>query len=719
MIPLYKFLIDNGNGLGQRVANPIWKDDMSLEYSYENNQLFRRGKLSGNITFVGSDYDYIMASSFEQTFSLQIQVSYDNGGLWQIFFEGVFHMTDCTVKVDDRSITVKPEVSDRYSKILAGLDKEYDLIKLTPAIQPVTMTRRPMIQVYVPGDSVVSCFLSGMQWEQDCTEEESSAKLKDDYHFGNIGSFMEVTPAVGGTFTGVYHTGEGTGEWLMDDEGGTYIMKYFQSGTQTNGVRLCARSNPNTVLWEYSNTGILSYEPLPDTFTMTSQRSGYSDMSAESRTTVIFGRLCLASTMIDGNLTYKIPEDDIVPYNRNYRYCYPYNLEGLVQITNNSQANPTEWGIRPDGKYFLKPAPSQGVIDYLPVARSNWNYSSLWFTQRTSTEQMEVKGRKATLLKDAFTLEAVIKALLAVIDPTISFEPSQIYSRFLYGQNPLMQSGWGRLLMTPKSNVLVAEYTQPARKAPITLGQVFSMLRDVCGCYWYLNSNNQLIIEHISWFKNGGSYSGIPAVGIDITVAENTRNGKMLSFGTNEYSFEKTEMPERYQYKWMDDTTETFKGQAIDVLSTYVEQGNVEEVTVDGFNADLDYMMLNPTNVSEDGFALLCCTVSNGNYSTQIADVRGTGSQTQNWQLAFVSLQPNFLISDMPSWSIKVDGYTIQAKGIQRKKTQKVDIPVGYVEPNMQQLVKTGIGTGEIKSMSIKLTSRMAKTTIMYDTTQQ
>ena len=716
MIPQYKFTINNGTG--QRVAYPIWKDDISLEYSYENNQKFRRGKLSGSITFVGSDYDYIMAASFEQTFTLLIQVSYDNGQYWQEFFNGVFHITDCTVNVDDRSISVKPEVSDKYSKILAGLDKEYDLIKLTPAIQPVTMTRRPMVQLYVPGDSVVSCFLSNMQWEQDANEEDNLIKLVQDYHFKNVGTYMEITLSIGGTFIGIYHRKDSDGEWLMDDEGGQYIVKYFQSGSTENGIRVYARTAPNTVLWSYSQTGFPVMLDFPETFTLESHRSGYSDITASCLNTGVFGRFCLASSTFDGNDAYEIPSDDIVPYNRNYRYCYPYGLEELVQITNNSQANPTEWGVRPDGKYFLKPAPSLNVINYFPIARSNWNYSSLWFCQTPATVQLEERGRKATLLKDAFTLEAVIKALLSVIDPNILFEPSQIYSRFLYGQNPLMQS-WGRLVMTPKSNVLVAEYSQPARKAPITLGQVFSMLRDVCGCYWYINDGNQLIIEHISWFKNGGSYSGIPAVGIDITEAENTRNGKMFSFGTNEYSFDKPEMPERYQYEWMDDSTDTFKGQAIDVLSTYVEQGNVEEVTVDGFNADIDYMMLNPSNVSEDGFALLCCTVNNGNYSTSIQNISGAGSMTQNWQLAFYSLQQAFLISDMPAWSIKVNGYTIQAKGIQRKKTQTVNIPVGYITPNMQTLIKTGIGTGEIKTMSIKLTSRMAKTTIIYDTTQQ
>lgn len=715
MIPQYKFTINNGTG--QRAAYPIWKDDMSLEYAYESNQKFRRGKLSGNITFVGSDYDYIMAASFEQTYTLLIQVSYDNGGYWQEFFNGVFHITDCTVNVDDKSITVKPEVNDKYSKILAGLDKEYDLIKLAPAIQPVTMTRRPMIQIYVKGDTIVNCFLSGMTWEQDMGEVEHDIYMTEHFHFGIIGEKVEIK------FTGSHPAGldnvfTGTvvlDQWVTFENGQrTYSIQVLkQSYAMTEyrySVRVYSYQNFNTILWE-CDTAVLG-----EGMRFESQRSGVADLTADGAGFDVYGRIMLAKDWFNASQAYEVRDDDPVTYNRNYRYCVPLNLTDAVTMSYLSSSDPTEWGIRPDGEYYVKPSPTIINLNYFPVGQSVWRYGSMWFCQTTALNTLEEYGRKETQLRDAYTLEAVIGALLAEIDPEITFYSSQVYSRFLFGSNPLFE-GWGRLVMTPKSNVLVAEYTQPARKAPITLGKVLNMLRDVCGCYWYLNDNKQLIVEHISWFKNGGSYSGTHAIGIDITTAENTRNGKMLSFGTNEYSFEKTEMPERYQYEWMDDTTETFKGQAIDVLSAYVDQGNIEEVTVDGFNADLDYMMLNPSNVSEDGFALLCCQVVSGNYSTQISTQATL--RIQNWQLAMINLQPAFLISDMPAWAIKVNGLQGTAKGIQRKKTQTVNIPVGYITPNMQTLIKTGIGTGEIKSMSIKLTSRMAKTTIIYDTTQQ
>lgn len=718
MIPKYVFKLNNGVLDVMRNVYPVWKDDLALDYAYENGQMFRRSSLSGQLTFTGDDYEYIVGTPFENTFTLEVTVSYNQGQSFQPFWNGVFHMTDCTVNVDDKTVKVKPQANDRYSKILAGLDKEFDLIKLKPAMQPVTVTRRPMIQVYVPGDSVVSCFLSGMQWEQDSNIEADDSKLVNTYHFGKVGEFIEITftgsvpQYLTGTFIGTLPSGS-SGSWrTLENDAHVYFITYFRVSLGTHGFQVVAESNPTTALWQWSG---FTQDGIPDTMTFTSLRSGVADLTATAGTAGVFARLCHAI----GGHGYEIPDGDIVPNNRNYRYCLPMAYDGLIRMSYLHSSEPTEWGIRPDGEYYVKPTLETATqIEMLPVARTTWGYASIWFVMSQTTEGVEVSERKQTLLRDAFTLEAVIKALLKEIDPTVTFEGSQVYSRFLFGQNPLMTVGWGRLVMTPKSNILVAEYTQPARKAEITLGKVLNMLRDVCGCYWYVNDARQLIIEHVSWFKNGGSYSGQQAIGADLTGSYNTRNGKALSFGTNEYSFDKPEMPERYQYEWMDDTTDIFKGEPIEVLSPYVDQGNIEEVSVNGFNADVDYMMLNPSSISKDGFALLCCTVTNGSYATTIEMLQWP-RRVQNWQLSFWSLQQAFLISDMPAWNIRVNGTDVLAKGIQRKKVQKVDIPYGYIDPNVQTLIRTGIGVGEVKQMSLRLTSRTAKTTIIYDTTQQ
>lgn len=716
----YRFILNDGTN--DRLSSPIYKDDLALEWAFESQQYFRRANLGGNLVFIGADFDWIMSVDFEQKIMVTIQVDWTNSGTWQNYWQGSFHQTDCTINYDDKKITVKPNVEDRYNKILAGLEKEYDLIKLTPAIQPVNLTRRPMLQIYSAGEEVVSCFLSSMAWEQECESVSDVNKITDDYHFGKIGEYIEIS-FDSNTFIGTYpNHGLDTGEWNDFGSNSNYKMNYFQEIVSTgqnvayrDGIRVY-RANTQVLIWEYQQESTQGFLVIPSEFTLIAQQSGYGNQTATNITSAIYGRWCVAAQLSG---CYAIEQNDLVTYNRNYKYCKPYDGIEIVEMTYNSSSTPTEWGVRTDGTYYVKPREDDFANNFFPVARSTWGKASLWYVHGMYVEALESNLRVNTLLRDAFTLEAVIKALLSEIDSTIQFDATSTYSQFLFGTNPLFDGSWGRLVMTPKSNILVAEYTQPARKAPLTLAEVFKMLRDALGCYWYLDSDKKLKIEHVSWFKNGGSYSGSQTVGIDVTALKNPRNGKALTFGTNEVSFDKVDMPERYQFEWMDDTTAIFKGDPIQVLSSYVEQGKIEEITIGGFNSDIDYMMLNPSMVSEDGMALMCCTVSGGAYSVTIAQVNNFITRIQNWQLSMAKLIPNFLISDMPSWEVKVGGSQLTSKGIQRKKQQKMNVPLGATEPDLQKLVKTGIGNGEIKTMSINLSSRMAQCTLQYDTTQQ
>ena len=729
----YGFYISCGNE--SRKARPIFKDDLSLDYAFEQGQMFRRSSLSGDLIFVGDDYSFIMAQAFDARIEVDITAKWSDEGIAQSYWKGYFYRTDCTIDEDDKKINVKPTTNDRYNKILAGLNKEYDLIKLSPAIQPVNLTRRPMVQIYAAGDSVVSCFLAGMQWEQDANEETNDGKLRNDYHFAKVDVYAEIqftnNPPEGlqGVFIGTYPQTAATGEWrIFENEEQMYYISYFQSTRwveeqceYTNGLRVYAYSDPNNELWElrqskWSTDPDGDYKPIPSELTLVSERTGVDNLTGTTIETAVYARWLCADTTFGGWQTLPIPEGDIVTNNRNYKYCYPMSGNDIVEMSYRCQNDPTEWGVRPDGKYFLKPQiTSVNTLAYYPMARTTWGYASIWFRYTVEVNNIEPAGRKATPIKDAFSLEAVISALLSQVDPNLTFAATADYSEVLYGSIQLSQY-FGRLAMTPKSNVLVAEYTQPARKAPVTLGDVLEMLQKTMACYWFVDDSNRLRIEHISWFKNGGSYDGTPLVGIDLTAMVNSRNGKMWSFDTSEYTYDKLQMPERYQYEWMDDTTDVFKGSAVEIVSGYVQEGNIEETTVSKFNSDVDYMMLNPSNVSQDGFALLCCTIQSGEWNVTLNRLTLAPFECQNWQLAFASLIPWFLISDMPAWDIKIDGSATTAKGIQRMKKQQVSIPLDGPDPDMGKLVKTTIGDGEVEKMMIRLTSRMAKTTLRYDT---
>lgn len=321
-------------------------------------------------------------------------------------------------------------------------------------------------------------------------------------------------------------------------------------------------------------------------------------------------RYLLDVDTISGLNTYDIPTDDIVENNRNYHKVIGYAID-QVSITANASTAPTEYGIMDDGTYFDEPAGFPSYYKYFPVARSTWGLSSMWFNFDLFDWILEEQGRKGYTMKDSVLISDAIKVLLNEFAPDITHDGTSEYSEFLYGTNPITY-GEFRVMITQKSNILAGEYDRPAQQAPITLTQILNMLRDCFKCYWYIE-DSKLKIEHIKWFRNGGSYSVTPQLSVDLTQYENVRNGKKWGFNSSLYDFDKIDMPERFQFEWMDDVTESFAGFPIQVLSKYVTAGKIETVSVSNFTTDIDYMLLNPGSISEDGFALMAAQLNNTN----------------------------------------------------------------------------------------------------------
>ena len=441
-------------------------------------------------------------------------------------------------------------------------------------------------------------------------------------------------------------------------------------------------------------------------------------------------------------------------------------------------------------------------------------------------------------MRDAYPIASVISVLLGQIAPGITHDATTDYSRFLYGDADPLNGETHNLFISPKSNLVYADYDQPAQKAPVTLKQVLDMLRDCFRCYWFVDDQKRFRIEHIEFFRRGGTYAVIPgpAIGIDLTQEVVTRNGKPWGTAQNAYKFEKPDMAAWYQFGWMDDVTKPFNGDPIKILSKYVNPDKIEDVIVSSFTSDVDYILLNPAGVSKDGFVLLDGRFDPGkeiqafdisSYS-QISRQLGTdgkwmsnsnkhilipvtagqrikitagsanpaqlawftsdetpvvgedaplvnstgrfsqqrnttwyydvppganflyvfwgtssapgaylpvyagivepaayflpyaspasGTMLQNGTLAFFYLQI-YYNWDMPAKSYQIGTTTYTATGVKKLKVQDVSFPAAN-DPNMYQLVKTGIGDGMIGKLSINLSSRNAQATLRYDTEQ-
>lgn len=231
-------------------------------------------------------------------------------------------------------------------------------------------------------------------------------------------------------------------------------------------------------------------------------------------TSFVYGRALTAN-----DTWYPIALDDPIGNTGNLKYCVPY--AGLpVLFSFEVQSSPTGYGTAASGEYWVKP---QHNGNLLPVARNSWSFCSMWMVA-SNTAQFD----KKYILKDAYSLSSCINVLLQQIDTNVTHDCTSDYSSFLYGENALRVDDF-TLLITPKSNILVNEYDKPASKATITLYNVLDMLKSTLQCYWFVE-DGKLKIEHVKYFRNGGSYSS-PTVETDLTTkfGQQTKPGVKIS----------------------------------------------------------------------------------------------------------------------------------------------------------------------------------------------
>ena len=725
MLPKYRFYI-NAAGEAQRLSNPIWKDDLAVEWKMESQQMFYRSELSGNLDFLRGDYDYIMAKTFGTVFYVEIQIS-DNGASWSSYWKGKFTITDCKVSVSNKTISVKPKVDDKYTKILDGLDKEFDLIKLAPEINRIRLNRRPAMQIFDGASETITTVFGNLSFETDVTIPSDGVQtfIRDHCHFEVLDNIIELqfydvvspfTPYFAEPFSGEI-TGDGS---ILTNTTDQYFIEYYDALFR-EGLAIYSRSQPGVIRWKYeqdkSDEGAAIF---PSDLHFEPQTTGDPSLDAHCYDHSLYSRVICNKASANGGDTYKIPSDDIVDYNRNYTRCYPYDASDLLFSSSRKSVDPTEWGLDDNGQYYLPP---NDTDLFIPVGRNMWGTNSVWLKKTNDYLAIEEDATYPFYLNDSYPLHSCIQVLLNEIDPTIHFSNTSAYSDFLYSGSDALQGRNNGLWLTPKSNITNGEYQTPAQKAPITLQDIFSMLKNTYRCYWFLGTvNNQtaLRIEHVQYFMNGGTYTPplVPTAAINLTTMTNRRNGKKWDYDTDTYEFEKLEMPERYQFAWMDENvTDFFKGQPIVMVSDFVELGKVEEVNVANFTSDVDIMQLNPSAISQDGFALLNALPSGTDLYVPIVTFPygGYSYRAQNAYLSFHMLQFAYWPYNMPAKHIRIEGDNVTAK-VSRNKKQTVNIPLGISDPDMYGLVLTSLGYGQIQQMSIRLTSRMAKTQLRYDT---
>lgn len=767
---------------GFRLQGPHYSK-LESKYKKETGQVFFRNSLEGSIKIFGTDFDFIESQSLETKYLLMVT---NNSG--KVLALNSFVKTDCKLDDTRHSIELKLSPIDRYSKLMNKYDNTYDLIKLSPAITPLTLTKRLLYQFYIQGANSVSCYANGTYWEQDTNEAIDDANaLKKKYYFAENFTKQEIVveEEQSKRFAGTYirddsyngyrwvHTSKSNLVFLLeplsDSQKANYGTRYWTYGTILSAASGTHPTNStgeskNSLYWlkfidknVYGNLhrpdlvskSVYCTTYVVDAFTGLFSQSGNYNLKKVSDSSDAFNlKDCLINYTIWGRILadvdtvvepssgqtktlYDLPKDDFVSERVNYRKCI--GLVGLrVKQTGYTVTHPTKYGRNDYGKYFTNNfvnAMTKTAHMPVPISRSSWANTSVWAIIPDEWSSFETQFRMQFTLKDAFSLADTIKALLHKIDPLVKFEATTEYSRFFYEGDtptPIIPFDGSRIgyvpFIAPKSNVLKGNYDQAAQKAEITFEQLMNMLRDCFRCYWYIDDSNRLRIEHVSYFMKGLSYTS-PDLQFDLTKKYDKFNKKTVLYAQEATSYNKDDLNSRYEFNWMDDSTDTFEDMEIDVKSLYVQSDKTEEVNSEVFSTDIDLMLYAPDKFSNDGFALMMADKNTG--KVPIAAVSGLrddeyiytySAMPQNYLCSWLYLARYYML-DMPAYRIEYtrapssDAYRVTS--IKQFKQQDIEFQTDE-KIDLNKAIKTSVGTGIIDSLSVNIDTHLISATLTY-----
>lgn len=711
-------------------CKPFVDDDTALDFAQETGQIFYRAKLNGDLSF-RYEFDDILAKGYGYTHIVVLQW-YDNADdQWKELWRGHFTLTDCEIDYDSNTISVQPETQDRYTDILNKLEDEYNLLKLAPTQQPVGIMIRPCFQVYALNDSKIMNLIGGNTWQASC-DSVGIANIAN-YHFRLIknqitfgfvwqtgayaGQFATYTAEINGDLnpndtlplSGKVYSGN---DWVEDN---TLTIFIYPPGDQYTIFGVMDSNNQPLFRVYYDK------EDAGTDFMLNYQSEDVDDIVAQWNK--IYARLLLQN---DGNTwrgqpLYDLATDDMAGTNLNYNKISEITPIGIV-VSDETQEDPTQWGLSYTDRYFVKPSTGQ----IAPIGQDLWKYVSYWFFLQAPYYILDADGSYHRQIRDCYTLKSAIMRLME----KAGWQGNQWVSKVLDGDNDYVGEAFIPVI-TPKSNVISSYYDTPAQKAPITLSMIFTMLKQAYKIYWHIDANNAIHVEHISFYENGYSYTeDEPVILVDLEAKTHTRTYESKVFGQNKVKFDKSAMPQHYNFSWMEKQTQAFDGFPIDALDPYVQNGQTEDIAIGDFDTDLDYVLSSPNDVSKEGFFLFACPAEEGVsdyemvveeliFKDQAGDINEV--TMQNTDGAFVKIHDTYWRYDLPCENVKINNEDTNAITTGRFKIQTIEFADEVMAEilrdisNCVKAIRTQQGDGHIKSLSINLNSLAAKADLMFN----
>ena len=149
----------------------------------------------------------------------------------------------------------------------------------------------------------------------------------------------------------------------------------------------------------------------------------------------------------------------------------------------------------------------------------------------------------------------------------------------------------------------------------------------------------------------------------------------------------------------------------------YLDASKKESVGIENFLADIDYIVSNPSGVSDDLFAVF--EVNKLTKKVDILDVRLNDAspkyKVQNPYLSMIVAERFYYPFDLSGWKAYAGKYELDVYKTKGIKKQTLSCPLSLAEMRSIGIIRTEVGNGTIDKLEAEINTLYAKNTIYYE----
>ena len=149
----------------------------------------------------------------------------------------------------------------------------------------------------------------------------------------------------------------------------------------------------------------------------------------------------------------------------------------------------------------------------------------------------------------------------------------------------------------------------------------------------------------------------------------------------------------------------------------YLDASRKESVGIENFLADIDYIVSNPSGVSDDLFAVF--EVNKSTKKVDILDVRLNDAspkyKIQNPYLSMIVAERFYYPFDLSGWKASAGQYELDVYKTKGIKKQTLSCPLTLAEMRSIGVIRTELGNGTIDKLEAEINTLYAKNTIYYE----